>query len=235
MDNTISKDLMQSYTIDEITPAKSEVFTSMGIEESVPVPEDVRFLYEETMKIFNDLVKPIGLIKQIDKDSFEELLKGEGQNESKFPLQDIVAKASHLALFVFTLGEQLSHEIQQLLRNKDYPTGYMLDIIASRSAELATVIQEKRFIENINFASNQKALLYSPGYCGWHITAQQKIFAYLKPEEINVKLNESSLMSPVKSVTGIMIAGEREIHNFKNNFSFCRSCKTFSCRERMKT
>lgn len=235
MDNIITKGLVQSYTLNELIPARSKVLASMGIENSVSVPDDVQFLFNEAMKIFNDLAKPIGLIKQINKETFEEILKGKGQNENKFPLQGIVAKASHLALFVFTLGEKISHEIQQRIREKDYPIGYMLDIIASRSTELAIVVQEKRFVENIGFASNQKALLYSPGYCGWHITAQQKIFVYLRPEEINVKLNESSLMSPIKSVTGIMIAGDSETHNFKNNFNFCRSCKTFSCRERMKT
>jgi len=207
----------------------------MGIENGVPVPDDVQFLFDEAMKGFNDLAKHIGLIKHINNETFEEILKGKGKNENKIPLQGIVAKASHLALFVFILGEKVSHEIQQRIRDKDYPIGYMLDIIASRSTELATVVQEKRFMDNIGFVSNQKALLYSPGYCGWHITAQQKIFAYLKPERIGVKLNGSSLMSPIKSVTGIMVAGDREAHNFKNNYNFCRSCKTFSCRERMKT
>lgn len=225
---------VQSYSLDEITPANNLVLASMGIENGTPAPDDVQFLFDEAMNIFNDLVEPIGLIKHINKERFEEILKGEGQNENEFPLQGIIVKASHLGLFVFTLGNKVSHEIQQRIHEKDYPIGYMLDIIASRSVELASLIQEKRFIENIGLTSNKKALLYSPGYCGWNITAQHKIFAWLKPEEIGIKLNESSLMSPIKSVTGVMLAGDRETHNFNNNFSFCRSCKTFSCRERMK-
>ena len=234
MKNSSITGSVQSYSLDEITPANNLVLDSMGIENGTPAPDDILFFFNEAMNIFHDLAKPIGLIKHINKEPFEDILKGEGQNEDKFPLQGIIVKASHLGLFVFTLGNKVSHEIQQRFREKDYPIGYMLDIIASRSVELATLIQEKRFVENIGLSSNKKALLYSPGYCGWNITAQHKIFAWLKPEEIGIKLNESSLMSPIKSVSGIMVAGDRETHNFNNNFSFCRNCETFSCRERMK-
>ena len=234
MDNISPFSTVQLYSLKELTPARSLVLSSMGIEKGDSVPDDVQFLFDEAMKIYIDLAKPIGLLKNIYKDVFLEISEGISQTEKRYPLQDIVPKAEMLALFAFTLGEKISNKIQQLIQEKDFPLGYALDIIASRSAEQASLVQEKRFGESSGSTSSQKALLYSPGYCGWDITAQQRIFNYLEPQKIGIKLNESSLMFPIKSVTGILIAGDHEIHNFKNNFSFCRNCETFSCLERMK-
>ncbi|MFQ5822943.1 MAG: vitamin B12 dependent-methionine synthase activation domain-containing protein [bacterium] len=77
-------------------------------------------------------------------------------------------------------------------------------------------------------------LSYSPGYCGWHISGQKKLFQYLHPERIGISLNDSFLMSPLKSVTGVLVSGKKDIHFFESNYSFCRFCKTKSCRARMK-
>jgi hypothetical protein len=75
---------------------------------------------------------------------------------------------------------------------------------------------------------------YSPGYCGWHISAQKKLFEYLKPKEIGISLLESYLMTPLKSITGVLIAGKRTIHIFNADFPFCSKCKNHSCQNRIK-
>ncbi|MFC2086489.1 hypothetical protein ACFLQ9_02090, partial [Bacteroidota bacterium] len=49
------------------------------------------------------------------------------------------------------------------------------------------------------------------------------------PESIGISLNNQFLMIPLKSISGVLIAGKKEIHNFDNDFSFCAQCKTFSC------
>lgn len=57
---------------------------------------------------------------------------------------------------------------------------------------------------------------------------------YLQPEKIGISLNDNFLMSPIKSVTGVLVDGKKEIHIFETNFLFCSSCKHHSCSERMK-
>ena len=78
------------------------------------------------------------------------------------------------------------------------------------------------------------ALSYSPGYCGWNIDAQKKLFSFLKPQQIGISLNESCLMTPLKSVTGVLVYGNKSIHQFDNSFSFCFNCKVQSCIERIE-
>ena len=77
-------------------------------------------------------------------------------------------------------------------------------------------------------------LRYSPGYCGWHISGQRRLFDYLDPGQIGITLRESFLMDPLKSVSGVLIAGPREIHRFTDDYDFCDQCDTRGCRQRLR-
>ena len=76
-------------------------------------------------------------------------------------------------------------------------------------------------------------LRYSPGYCGWDITGQRKLFHALRPEEIGITLRESCLMEPLKSISGVLVAARPEDHRFDNTYQFCRTCSTQTCRSRI--
>ena len=46
-------------------------------------------------------------------------------------------------------------------------------------------------------------------------------------------LNDSCLMTPIKSVSGVLVCGPGEIHRFRPDFDFCEDCKTQACGARM--
>ena len=50
---------------------------------------------------------------------------------------------------------------------------------------------------------------------------------------IGIELSDSCLMSPLKSVSGVLVAGPAEIHDFENDFEFCLDCTTWECRDRI--
>jgi hypothetical protein len=54
---------------------------------------------------------------------------------------------------------------------------------------------------------------YSPGYCDWSVSDQHKLFSLLPEKFCGITLLDSSLMEPVKSVSGIVGIGNglREI------------------------
>ena len=62
---------------------------------------------------------------------------------------------------------------------------------------------------------------------------QRNLFARLGPGAIGVTLNDSCLMTPIKSVSGVLVAGAGEIHRFRPDFDFCDECKTRACGVRM--
>ncbi len=238
MNNFLKSEYHIPYSIEEIVPDSAEVYSSIGIEKDVTVPPEIEYLYNEALQLFQKLVEPKGFLKPIGIEEFKIILEGEGENDGAIPLELITEKGKFIALFIATLGAKVSSKIEELIKEKDYPLGHMLDTIASRSAERATEIGEEYFLKEIknNFSfNNQKALLYSPGYCGWNVTAQKKIFKFLSPEKIGIALNGSSLMTPIKSVSGVLISGERDIHKFRMIYPFCKTCQTYSCRERIKS
>ena len=113
----------------------------------------------------------------------------------------------------------------------------MLDAIASEGAELAADCLQEKFLKafwrDVSENDEIKVLRYSPGYCGWHISGQRKFFDFLHPEKINLSLNGSYLMTPLKSITGVMLAASGENHYFEMIYPCCENCQTLSCRERL--
>ncbi|MCK4404551.1 MAG: hypothetical protein KAW02_05615, partial [candidate division Zixibacteria bacterium] len=59
-------------------------------------------------------------------------------------------------------------------------------------------------------------------------------FEFLHPEEIGITLLDSFLMKPLKSMSGVIVVGDREIHNFEDSYPFCRECRSHSCRDRIR-
>ena len=41
-------------------------------------------------------------------------------------------------------------------------------------------------------------------------------------------------MQPLKSVSGVIVAGPPEIHHFTNDYPFCTACTGKECRERIQ-
>jgi len=109
--------------------------------------------------------------------------------------------------------------------------------VTSLAAENATEAYEEHFACNNSKEENTSreyaVLSYSPGYCGWHLSGQEKLFQFLHPERIGISLNDSYLMTPLKSITGVLVGGKKEIHIFKSNYPFCSYCKDRSCAERI--
>lgn len=225
--------------VETIEPSRDDVFRFLGMGKTAIPSLKSRELFKIALKTFRNQIDPKGIIKGISIAEFAEIYSGSGKNETDALLGNIFPEARHLALVVFTLGEKISQNISDLFDSRDFALASMLDAIASQSADMASGYAELEFLHSIS--SDQRpdsrltALLYSPGYCGWHISAQKPLFEYIQPMEIGVKLNPQFLMMPLKSISGVLVAGPKKIHVFKNNFSFCRHCTHKSCLTRIKS
>ena len=222
------------FKIKDIQPEREVVFKEFGIPKIDLVSEKIHRLYLDAIKIFRETSKPIVIYSEISEEKFQNIFKGEGNNSAETPVKQIFSKADNLILFALTMGKEVSEKIDILFKENDFALGSMLDNIASLTADNAVRKMEKFATKNTkNHQENILTLAYSPGYCGWHISGQKKLFEYLHPEKIGITLNDSFLMIPLKSVSGVLISGKREIHKFKNDFSFCSLCRTKSCLARM--
>ena len=229
--------MILKFAAADVAPEKRAVFQSLGIPPDVTVPAHIEELYGEGSRLLEKTTAPVGIIADISIDDFEAVYGGEGLNDRDSVVGDVFPNAERLALFAVTLGGDTPRAITDGFESKDFALASMLDALASESADLTAEIAERRYEEHLREGgwggSDGGVLRYSPGYCGWNVTGQKKLFQYLQPEQIGLTLTDSCLMQPLKSVSGVIIAGPKPIHRFKPTYSFCSTCETHACRERL--
>jgi Vitamin B12 dependent methionine synthase, activation domain len=222
--------------IEKIIPLIEEITLQQGIPKGYRIKEGIKSLIEKSLSIFQTEAEPSCITSEITQSDFNGIFEGEGNNEDEAPLKMIYPQADHLDLFALTMGARISQIVTDLFNKNDFALGSMVDTVASLAADKSVELLENYITEKHagNKLKNDSflTLSYSPGYCGWNIVAQKKLFSFLQPQQIGISLNESCLMTPLKSVTGVLVYGNKNIHKFDNSFSFCSNCRAQSCIER---
>ncbi|MCW8984284.1 MAG: hypothetical protein OQK55_03000 [Thermoanaerobaculales bacterium] len=205
-----------------------------GLEarDGSPAVATVQSIIDRSREVFNDTAQPRGLYEPLAVKDFDEIYRGRGDNDEDTPLEHVVDEAVSLALFAVTLGDQISDRISALFDAGELAEGYILDQVASFAADELADIAARRF-QNDSERNDLVVLPYSPGYCGWHVSGQEALFARLGPGEIGISLNDSCLMHPIKSVSGVLVLAPVEAHDFSPAFPCCATCTTLACQERV--
>ena len=220
----------------DICPVPEDILASQGIKPGTAVKPKVVELSRKACRLYEQLVAPRGLMMDISREEFETVYHGQGRNDSPGPIEEIYPRAYSMALFAVTSGPVVSKRISQLFKKDDFVLGSLLDTAASLGTDLAARRMERQLSETMVINGHSAFVLgYSPGYCGWHVSAQRALFDLLRPERIGITLRESFLMEPLKSISGVLLAGPPDIHLFDNTYTFCGQCQTQSCLLRMKS
>ena len=219
-------------------PSVAAVLEMQGIPRHVRPDKRTEGVAHEAIALFEKTAKPRAIMTDIDRQGFDVLFDGEGRNDDESPVKPIARRSDHLALFALTIGEEISSQITRLFKEGEFPLGAMLDSAASVGADVAADVLEARYRSRLHTPQaaqrDHGTLRFSPGYCGWHVSGQRRLFKALEPEVIGMTLNDSCLMQPLKSISGVVIAGRKDIFDFDDVFSFCRDCTDHTCRDRLK-
>ncbi len=228
-----------SFSSSAAIPHRQTVLSAQGIPGGAAIPDRVAALVDNAFEIYSRLVDPVGIRTEISVEEFSAIYRGDGRNAPRTPLEGIFPDARRLDLFAVTVGEAVCVEILRLFGDGDSPLGYTLDTIASAGAESLAATMAHDYQDSLSqsgsIAPDMQVLPYSPGYCGWHVSGQGKLFDVLRPERIGVSLNTSYLMQPLKSVSGVLVAADKEVHEFDIDFAFCTDCTDQECRERIQS
>lgn len=121
---------------------------------------------------------------------------------------DMLKQAESAAAFLCTAGKTISLRSRQLMENGDILEGYVVDVIGSLTVEKAMdVIHHKYLKKECDGKGVRFSNRYSPGYCEWHVSDQQVLFRLFPEDFCHVSLTPSSLMQPIKSISGIIGIG----------------------------
>ena len=152
--------------------------------------------------------------------------------ETEFSTGEIIAVnlqgCEYAALFTTTAGAAISERITDLTNAGEILLAYTWDCIGSEIAEAACDFLQKDLENKMQSMGLACTNRYSPGYCGWDVREQHKLFALLPPGFCGITLTASALMLPVKSVSGVTGIGRQVVKRFYG----CAICTQEHCYKR---
>lgn len=209
---------------------KTEIYRSLGYMDSIPETQFIEII-DTTLELLTSICKPrIGY--QIYEGNFTNKGNIEINNIQLKAGRNIIkyfGKASYFAVFVITAGIEFDNYLKKLRSENDTLTEFIADAIGSEIAQAGI----RYLSEDINAIAQRAGLnasnSYSPGYCSWDISEQQTLFSLMPAEPCGVKLNDSSLMYPIKSISGVIGIGS-DIEKMPHK---CNVCNMKNCSKRM--
>jgi hypothetical protein len=119
-------------------------------------------------------------------------------------ISKILTGSKTAILYIITLGNQVDRFINEESRSGDTLATIIMDAITTSLLEvLGDFVGEKIKKEGIEEQNWSSTCTYSPGQYKWTIKEQKKIFNMVDGKRIGVELNQSYLMIPFKSVSGV--------------------------------
>ncbi len=184
-----------------LTALIAEVF-----EELMPL-EEIRAEY----RIFDDIaIDPEAGTLKVQEVTFNPGRTVSGQ----------IREAEKAALFVCTAGATVSDRSRRRIPDDDLLKLYVYDVTGTMVVEKAADMMLHELRRKMEAGGCRITNRFSPGYCGWDLAEQHKLFSFFRNNYCGVTLSESALMKPVKSVSGIIGIG-REVRFAPYNCSLC--------------
>jgi cobalamin-dependent methionine synthase I len=134
-------------------------------------------------------------------------------------------RSDSVAVFLCTAGEEIGTRSREAMKGGDLLEGYIYDVVGSEIADAAADIMQDKLREEIESVGKNITNRYSPGYCGWDVAEQHKLFRLLPDNYCRIRLTPSALMDPVKSISGFIGIGK---HVRYNQYT-CGLCEMKDC------
>ncbi len=172
-------------------------------------------------------------IKQISfSNGIVDLINGFSLNFSP-SIMNLLKGASYLVFGVATIGSSLENKVFELFSQGEYPRAVTLDAVGTAAVESLSRDIRNLVCQEANEQYLKTTRYFSPGYGDWDISQQKNIFQIIPADKIGVRLTESYMMVPKKSLSWATGAGENIITPSKKDDS-CQICQAINCQYRKK-
>lgn len=185
-----------------------EVLRAMGCRDESKVREEVRGLTARVLQQARGMLKPraVYAVRAVERMTDTEL-KMAGSAAIHGPIAGFLKPAKRVVTFVITVGDAVEKRASALMSDGDMLEGYAWHAIGSAAADDACDSLIQHLLGQEATPDEGITPMFSPGYCGLGIEQQQAIFSIVDAAAIGVKLHDSMIMEPIKSVSGLMGIG----------------------------
>lgn len=216
------------FDFNDLKLTTSDIEKALGYKEG----EDrilVTELIEEILYKSGRITNIKAEYRVFDSVLFDKDTKSLKLNDLNFQIKKVVfsqiKSSDSLAVFLCTAGSEIGERSRLEMKERDLLKGYIFDVIGSEIVEAATDLMQDDLKTDMGRAGKKITNRYSPGYCGWDVAEQHKIFKLMPDNWCNIRLTPSALMDPVKSVSGIIGIGK----NVRYNRYTCGMCEMKDC------
>jgi len=151
------------------------------------IKEPIKSLITEEKKKLDYLLHPASIYTIVGYDETNKHL--------------VFKDAEKVAICICTIGPELEQEIKKLMEINEMTRALILDALGSEAAEEVAIQSDRILAEKAREMNLWPSKRFSPGYAKWDIKEQRFIFRMLPAAGIGVRLTESCMMVPRKSVS----------------------------------
>jgi hypothetical protein len=199
-----------SFSLNDLNISVSQIEEFMGYKEGEDT-EMIRDLIAEVLEEAQNICNIRAQFNLFDRMTMDPDRKSVTIEGVEFEVGKIIfnhlRKSESAALFLCTAGEEIGMKSKQAMQDFDMLRGYIYDVIGSEIADTAAGKMLFELGNDISALGFKFTNGYSPGHCGWDVAEQHKLFTLIPGDYCRIRLTESALMDPVKSVSGIIGIG----------------------------
>ncbi len=181
----------------------------IGSSQNPRVAEQLRKPLESAIELIETKVKPGALFDTLPiLGSDRKVIQTPAGLIQSPMLCAVVSRCSldrRLVCMVVTIGDDLERKSRSESEMLDR---WVYDMVGSELADLVADQAEKEFTGRERPNRLEYSMRSSPGYCDWPLDGQRVIFNALDTRKINVTLTPYMLMSPRKTLSGVLVAAQ---------------------------
>ncbi|MDT3701063.1 MAG: Vitamin B12 dependent methionine synthase activation subunit [Thermincola sp.] len=210
-----------------------DVFQAEGADYSKRQPRpNIIALHREIMEEAKGLVRPTAIWCEaaVGKIGEQEVILADGQKLASRLLAKAARTAEKFILFTMTIGNAMDDRAAEYHKAGKVMETFIIDAVGTAYITKSALAALERINELCHSNGLETTFPMGPGHSYWSEMGDMKtIFNILRPERVNLKLTESNLMIPRKSVAMVLGVG-RKLPDLmeKSHCDFCDlndSCK----------
>ena len=208
---------------------RQKLLSRIGYGDDYEPSARIASLVDDYIENYHDLLSPAYsyTIRNIESVDGNRVTIGDSIVLESKVISRLLERCERVAVFALTIGNYLEDLVAYLAENGLILQATVLDAVGSGTAEKLAIQVEGKIRINAGIEGLITSRRFSPGYCDWEVSQQELVFRILDGDMAGIRLTESMLMIPRKSISGIIGIGRPG--NDIENYNPCSTCLKKDC------